>query len=634
LSPSSSSNARPNGESVRAFCVEALRLLGADVADEPGGQVSVTVPPSSLDLFDGRESLQLAFAPNQMQDGAELVVPGSYVLEQLLKAVRMHGEVASIDLEPAAQASPSPGLELANAEARLVSSETHSRNLLMANFRVSLVSDEDQDRLFSVAIDCVTGKRSDISADGLSDIAGTRGAVNPAVVDLLKPAFSAAESEAMDFARDWAESAQQNADRKIASEIERLNGYYRDVLADAGGGNRDADVRKAQLYRKKAAEAYDQVARRYDLAIDLVTSAQSVQALNSGYGHRMSALTKRRSKFQWSADRYASMAECDREIAALRKAFDLASRAFKPLAKADAVAELERDRKEALAKLEQKSQARESTKFSPETIEQLKELGGQLDSEKAQRIAELQEKFHIKMTVTPVSASLVRYPQAVYSYTAVSGSGAVAFESSQDLITHELHGPACQSCGGAMPTGYACACGHLVCPACHKVCAGCGKDVCGKCVTATCQFCGGVICDHCRRTCEVCGKIGCPSHVTECPCCGKSVCMEHSGTCVVCGQRVCLSCLNPHGVCATCAGLFPATSSASAIQELLPKDFKPGRWLINESRTAFTLVRTGITVQAYVIDKVGGRLMSKNALGPLASMRARLRLLTNERAGN
>lgn len=609
--------------------MEALGLLGAEVSDEAGGRLSVSLAPSCLDLFEGRSTLLLAFSPDQMQDGAELVVPGSYVLERLLSAVRMHGEVASVDLKPAVQAAPSPGLELANAEAKLISSETLFRSLLMASFRVSLVSDEDQDRLFSVVIDCATGKQSDIAADGLSDIAGTRCAVNPAVVDLLKPAFSAAESAAMDFARDWAESAQQNADRKIASEIERLNGYYRDVLADTGGGNRDADLRKAQLYRMKTAEARKEMDHRYDLARQLVCDAESRQALENDYGHRLVSLTKSRNRLQWSLTGYAKMAQFDKEIATLRKAFELAKRVFTPGTNAEAVAELERDRKQALTKLEQKSRARETTKFSHETMEELRALGGQLDSEKAQRIAELQEKFHVKMTVTPVSASLVRYPQAVYSYNAVSGSESVAFKSRQDLMTQEVTGPACQSCGGAMPTGFACACGHLVCPACHRVCAGCGRDICGTCVTTTCQFCGGAICESCCGKCEVCSKIGCPSHVSECPCCGRVACVEHSSLCVVCGQRVCQRCLSAQGVCGTCAGLFTASSCVSAIQELLQDEFRPGHWMIGESRDGFTLVRMGLALRAYTLDKASGRLRCSHKQGLINSIRTKLRLARN-----
>jgi len=279
---------------------------------------------------------------------------------------------------------------------------------------------------------------------------------------------------------------------------------------------------------------------------------------------------------------------------------------------------------------------KESAESDPAALAHLQDLSAQLDSEKARRIAELHDKFQLKAVVAPVSAALIGYPTARYSYSAISGSVSIPFTSYQDLITGRLDGPECQSCGGPMSSGFACSCGHLACEACHKTCAGCGKDLCSSCVTGACQVCGGVVCDNCRRTCQSCGKLTCLTHsgtcsacgksvcrggegscgkvcaicggefctdhietcpvcgstvcademrecgecgtracrhdIEDCPCCGKPACGSHRSACAMCGQSVCSACIDSSGYCVSCRGLFPASCSVPAIGQILSLD--------------------------------------------------------------
>ncbi len=678
---------------LKTFCSEALTLLGVSVCEEDGGTLSVTIPPSRLDLFEGRPSLRLAFAPENVDEGVELVVPGSYALERIIEAVRSRGELSSEALDPVVQPSPAPGIELMNAEARLISSETLLRDLLLVSFRVSLVSDENQDRLFSVLIDTATGEESEISP---SDVIGLAGRSQPVgkVGDGLTNAFAAAESAAMDFAREWAGSAQREIDGRLAREISRLDQYYKDVLTDMARGNKSADVRRIQRKRDRALAALTEMEQRYDWARQMLTDATSFEVLESTYWTLLRRLQQDRSAVAMRSlyTDYARIAECDAQIRSLEKAAKAARAAFDPTSVEAGLSALEEERQRQLAGLQKRADAREASDADPDALDHLNDLTMQLDSEKARRIAELQDKFQLKAVVVPVSAGLIRYPVAEYRYSAISGSLDIPFASRQDLITGKLIGPECQSCGGSAAQAFACSCGHLACDACHKTCAGCGKDLCSGCVTGACQVCGGVVCESCRSTCQSCGKMVCPTHsaactacgkrvckgaenscgkvcaicgrdfcsdhietcpvcgrsicldhmracaecgvracsddIDECPCCGKPVCESSSTACSLCGRMVCSGCIGGSGFCATCEGLFPASSSVPAIEQILSAHDPGGhrRWLIGEDRRVFVLVRKGARLRIYAIDKHTGAILSKRSPGLLASLGARLRL--------
>jgi hypothetical protein len=688
-----------NGDAakLKSFCTEALTLLGATVAEDADGLLSVSVPSSSLDIFEGRPSLRLAFSPEQVDADVELVVPGSYVLERLLESVRTRGDVTAISLDPVVQPSPAPAVDLANAEARLVSSRTAPRGLLLVNFRVSIISDENQDRLFTTLVDAATGEPCEI--DLTQAPASARGAhhIDPNA-NGLETAFASARNFATDFAREWTVSAQQIADSRLASEITRLEGYYRDVLSDAANGRGNGDIRKVQRHREKASAAVEEIEQRYVLAKHLLGTATTGEEVASAHDSMNRELRRQKTKLSWTLsfqrDYYVRAAELQAQIRTLWKASEIARRIVaKP--PETRLGELEEERLKSLDTLRKQAELKETTQCTPESLGHLEDLGKQLDSEKAQRITEMREKFQLKVAVSPVSCCVVGYPQAEYDYEAVSGSMSIPFSSCQDLISGKLYGPECRSCGGKMHIGYACSCGGLVCPACHKTCAGCGKDLCSACLAGACQTCGGGVCQSCRHTCDVCGKLVCPGHsgkcrecgkaicrgsesscgkscqicggdfcpehagscpicnstvcehelracsecglkackvdVIDCPSCGAAACSHHSAPCLFCGQRTCLHCLSDSGYCRTCQGLFPASSSLPAIEQILCGDGERRsaagkRWMLNEDRGAFIIVHKGLRLRTYVVDKSTGNVRSRRLLGLLESLRARVRM--------
>lgn len=622
---------------LKTFCSEALTLLGAGVSEDGDGLLSVAIPPSMLDLFEGRPSLRLAFAPEHVDDGVDLVVPGSYVLERIIESVRSRGEVSAEVLDPVVQPSPAPGVGLANAEARLVSSESVLRDLLLASFRVSLVSDENQDRLFSVLIDLATGKQAGIEPADVLKLSGRKlPAGSAAPDDGLEAALAAAQDLAMDYARDWADSAHREIDGRLAREIARLDEYYRAMLADAAPKAGRAAMRKAERLREKAAVSCDELEQVYDIARRFIQNAPDRNALRAALSANTLELEKKRDSVAWKSIWVWStdiLGPASAELRKAKKAAEIALRVTRTGTPEEWLSALERDREQSLTDVRAQAEQAEVVGSDPAALAHLQDLSAQLDSEKARRIAELHDKFQLKAVVVPVSAALIRYPSARYSYSAISGPISIPFTSHQDLITGRLDGPECQSCHGPMASGLACACGHLACEACHKTCAGCGKDLCSSCVTGACQVCGGVVCERCRSTCRQCGKLTCPTHsatcaacgkrtckggegscgrvcaicgrdfcpdhtetcpacgstvcgdemrecaecgaracsrdIEDCPCCGKAVCPNHRTACELCGQMVCAGCVGGSGYCKTCEDLFPATSSVPAIAQIL-----------------------------------------------------------------
>ncbi len=605
---------------LRMFCVDALARLGLSVT-ELDGHANVEIPSNALDLFDGRSSLRLAFRPEDVDDGVELVVPGSYVLERILAAVRTRGGLGAIRFEPAALASPSPGLTLANAEARLVNSQTTTRDLLLTSFRVSLVTDEDEDRLFSTAIDLATGEKCEIDPRIVLDHAGQKCPIPAKAAGNLESAFEAAQSAAMDFAREWADSMQQKIDARLAQETVRLNGYYKDMLSDAVGGDKNLDARKIQKRREEADAAHDDLNRSYEIAQELLQNRDPTRL----FREKLRPLREQERRLIWSLNsNYPNLAACKREINVLVKAGEI-MRSYLDSLSGERL-DLQGERQRRLADLRRRSAKWEASSTNPDALAHIEDLSKQLDSEKAQRIAELEEKFRLKVVVHPVSAAILEYPQAQYKYAAIAGPLSIAFISTMDLVSGEVKGPECHSCHGQMPAGYACACGHLACETCHRTCVGCGKDLCSSCVTVTCQTCESPVCQDCVRVCSVCGLTGCKRDITKCPCCGKPICQAHGHACAICGERVCRGCRNEEGYCRTCEGLFVSPGSGDAIGQILASNDVPcpgGSWMIGESRDGFVLVRRGLRLHAYVTSKSTGRVRVDRKLGFLESLRAK-----------
>ncbi|MCC6444949.1 MAG: hypothetical protein IT210_16025 [Armatimonadetes bacterium] len=664
---------------LESFCREALRLLGVSMRESGPGALEVLVPPERLDLFEGRERIRLVFDPVRAGEEAELVAPGSFALERLLAAVRQRGSLAHYRLKASAEVPAEPPLKVENGDARPVSSRRRYHALLTVWFAVSLVSDEDREDLRGVTVDLATGKASAGTPSVWPDRAVELEAGEGEDIEVdLAAGFQAARVAAEASARQWAEAAQEESEQRLSREIERLNGYYDDMRADAASGSRSRDVRQLQKNRDRAALAYGKLEQIYEAARGHLES-------EAGLGRPDESNRIRRKQMSFGA-----------QIDLHHKSIQVAQEIMARSPPEGWIEDLERVKAAALEGFTRKAQTRELARFAQETADLLRETALPLEAEQVRRIGELEERFQIKAVVRPVSALLVRTPRLERGFTAVSGPVSVPFTAAYDLATGQVVLPACPQCGGPMRSAYVCAGEHLVCPACRRACAGCGKDLCVSCAGAACQVCGAAACETCRAACTECGKSVCPAHATcchacqkkvcraeertgcarpcalcgdlfcrehirecpvcrqaaceadmqactecgaaacredvpDCPGCGKAVCRQHSAPCRFCGQSTCAACADREGYCRACASLFPATASAKAIAQIV-SELSPARltgrerWFIAENDRQFILARAGRKLEIYLLEKSPCRLKGPRTLGWLASLKEKIRL--------
>lgn len=661
------------------FCKSALTLLGTKVT-ESSGVLSVDIPPSSLDLFEGRSSLRLAFDPECADEDTELIVTGSYTLERLLEMIRQRGSLAHICMSPTVKSSSPPKIDLVNAETRLLSSTSIYQPFLIGNFKVSMVSDEDEDRIFTAVIDAETGKPHDMDTTFLAS-ASVEEASHSIESEHISIGMKSAREMAEGFATKWASSVQAAADARLATETTRLEGYYKDLLADAAKGKNGVSTpRKLENHKARVAAASLDLETKFDFAKEVLSASSTVDELNSQLEQIRSDIIKEkgRIKYKLVLDYYAEMAKMDRKLTMISKISALLVKIVETSSPETRMEELQREREKAVLALQEKWSAKDPAVMAHASAEQFEEINDQLIAEKEQRIAELKDKFHVKVKITPFSAALVSHPKTRFLFDAVSGDICIPFTAYHDLVSdrHEL--PRCTCCDGEMNSAYACSCGHLTCADCQRSCVACGTYICSSCVKTTCQTCGAVLCEKCVSKCDLCGAITCPthstvctkcgvkacsacsstcsicgasfckSHSTDCGICGSTVCTDsiaacvkcgakgctidiipcascdemtcpqHRSPCKICGQPMCQECSDNSEYCSTCKTLFPATSSAAAINQILRelKGVTPdGRWIIGENSRQFVLAHKGIPMVVYVIDKSTFKLQSEHRLG-------------------
>lgn len=529
------------------FCRSALTLLGLDVTEEASGVVHASIPSSRLDLFDGRTELRLAFDPSLADDDVELVVPGSYALEKLLEIVRQRGSLTNYNLTPAVQNPPPPRVNMGNAEIRLVSSQTMQQSILLANFKISLVSDEDIDTIFTIAIDMETGETVPFDSASLVSAQCHEITAAPDIdTPALERSFLAARQAAEVFAKSQATAAQADADQRLLRETARIEEYYKSVISDSTSRHR-TEAKKLQRKRNRAASEatseYRSVANLYDSAAKVLRMVKTTEELDNLIHETKTQLTK--YGFYLGLDYDAKVRPLKTKLELIQQTESIVRPILSgfPVEQHESALQAEKEQKTAWLTKEV-----DNSDLSPEeqnTADQISSITEQYDAEKNQRIEELKDKFRIKMVISPISTALVSHPIADFRFDAVSGELSIPFKASHDLVTNKVNLPGCACCGNEMTTAYACSCGHLTCPDCMRSCIVCGKLLCSSCVKTSCQVCGGMLCESCISKCEACGKLICPTHSTTCAQCGKKVCKGNetttcSRTCTVCGDDFCV----------------------------------------------------------------------------------------------
>jgi hypothetical protein len=141
---------------LRAFVSELLSDVGAEVRDE-GGLLWVRVPEELQQVLEVSANLCLTFDSARVGEfGAELVAPGSYLLERLLGLATRRGRWDTARLEGVSDDWVAKVLEAAFEGAgrawSLCSYDTLEGRLFLFAFRTTLTSDEKRESFRLVAV--------------------------------------------------------------------------------------------------------------------------------------------------------------------------------------------------------------------------------------------------------------------------------------------------------------------------------------------------------------------------------------------------------------------------------------------------------------------------------------------------
>ena len=217
----------------RPFVVDALREAGASVS-ESDSLLWVQVPEPVRERLDGPARFAMTFDPERVrQFDAELIAPGSYLLEKILSLAMGRGrwDVARFEapeanwVEEALAGSglaPQVGLrcEVLGMEEQL---------LLLFSFRTSLVADEKREGFHLVAV------APSVGAAWRHESGDSESGLMPAP-DLVPPDLGTAYGLATRILRD---TTRESVDRfraanlqRLEEEVRRIFGYFDQTTAE------------------------------------------------------------------------------------------------------------------------------------------------------------------------------------------------------------------------------------------------------------------------------------------------------------------------------------------------------------------------------------------------------------------
>ncbi|BAS27688.1 hypothetical protein LIP_1845 [Limnochorda pilosa] len=135
--------------------------------------------------------------------------------------------------------------------------------------------------------------------------------------------------------------------------------------------------------------------------------------------------------------------------------------------------------------------------------EDLAEARARLVRERRRRMAEVAERYRVRLEAEPVGAALLWTPHLVLQLTVRPERGRgeaepLELEAAWNLAQRRWSGLACQECGREVDRLLLCRCPRLLCPGCASPCA-CGTAFCPRCAAGSCAACG-------RPTCAACGS--------------------------------------------------------------------------------------------------------------------------------
>ncbi|MBI3946158.1 MAG: hypothetical protein HY321_09590 [Armatimonadetes bacterium] len=493
---------------LQAFTADFFALAGCP-AQAGDGSLSVDLTPELADLF-GRPSLRLAFqAGDRLDPDAQLIQPGSVLLEKMAAYLRQRVGVGLADVPAAvpAEAVIPPEITFA-CEAELGRVDVQPEEFVTFNFRISYVCDEKNEEILPVAVDSEGQWVEDTEL--LARLAAAPPAEGP--VETSRRALGAlhagAEARARRHAEQSATRFEQETLPRLHREISRLRAFYQAQIHELDPQDeRDQDLRDRYERELRLRTEEEILNHRMTVSLSLV-NFRVVRVPRARYRVRLERPHARRTHV------------FERDLATGTLIRPGCEACGTSLTAADLCA------------------------------------GGHLVCPGCVRACALCGRAECAACGVALCERCGRSVCAECRVTCAvcenvvcrehSGACPVCSRPACDACLRECalcHSPQCATHLAACAV-----CGRLACAACRETCSECGAACCAE-HAGTCERCGRVFCTAHLEACESCGARRCSGHLETCSECGRRLCEAHARSCGGCGSPVCEAHVGRCGVC-------------------------------------------------------------------------------------
>jgi hypothetical protein len=151
----------------------------------------------------------------------------------------------------------------------------------------------------------------------------------------------------------------------------------------------------------------------------------------------------------------------------------------------------------------------------PGLLEKLATVAG----ERAAKLADVAERYQVRLDLTLVNALVIVQPKLVLALGVENRTTKTAVYAVYDPLLHRLEPLVCAVCGLASERTFLCFNGHLAHEDClAPACIDCKRLFCRHCEgeVGRCAVCHEPLCRHSRNDCAQCGRGTCRIHVELC----------------------------------------------------------------------------------------------------------------------
>lgn len=213
----------PDG--LAAFVRDALEDAGAEVSEE-GGILWVHMPPGLATDLDAPEDVRITFDPGvAARTDAELLAPGSYLLERVLALAIRRGRWDAARFDPPGDDWVHASLESVGlASARFIRESVESTWILLFPFRLVLESDEKRESIHVLAVPADGSEAWEVP-EPLAEAALPAAPWPATGLDLTSLYPSVGEALAARTAKR-VESFRRESLARLEEEVRRILGYF------------------------------------------------------------------------------------------------------------------------------------------------------------------------------------------------------------------------------------------------------------------------------------------------------------------------------------------------------------------------------------------------------------------------